>query len=76
MCDYTGQYDRMRTFHETWSAEEYGRLVTGLTKATFTSLDEPLLAFDKIENPLPSVSPVDSTLFMFWLAELMADFAE
>ena len=60
MCDYTGQFDNMCTFHETWSAEEYGRIVTGLTKAEFTSLDEPLQAFDKMKNHLPSVSPVDS----------------
>ena len=28
MCDYTGQYGSMRTFHETWGAEEYGRIIT------------------------------------------------
>jgi hypothetical protein len=37
MCDYTGQFDNMRTFHESWSAEEYERIFTGLTKAEFMS---------------------------------------
>ena len=60
MCDYTGQYDNMRTFHETWGAEEYERIITGLTKAEFISLDEPLQAFDGMNNRLPSVSLFDS----------------
>ena len=63
MCNYTGQFDNMRTFHKTWSAEEYGRIVTGLTKAEFTSMDESLLAFDGMENRLPSVSLIDSMSF-------------
>ena len=62
MCDYTGQFNNMCTFHETWSAEEYGRIIAGLTKAEFTSLDEPLQAFDKVGNRLPSVSPVFSIM--------------
>ena len=56
MCDYTGQYDNARTFHESWSAEEYERIVTSLTKADFVSLDAPLKAFDSMDNPLPTVS--------------------
>ena len=56
MCDYKGQFDNMRTFHESWGAEEYGRIVSSLTKAKFTRMDEPLQAYDNMDNPLPSVS--------------------
>ena len=56
MCDYTGQFDSARTFHESWSEEEYKRIITGLTKAEFISLEAPMKAFDAIDNPLPSVS--------------------
>ena len=56
MCDYTGQFDDARTFHESWSEEEYRRIITGLTKAEFVSLETPMKAFDAIDNPLPSVS--------------------
>ena len=55
MCEYTGQFDSARTFHESWS-EEYRRIITGLTKAEFVSLETPTKAFDAIDNPLPSVS--------------------
>ena len=65
MCDYRGQFDNMRTFHESWGAEEYERIIMGLTKAEFTSLDEPLQAFDGMENKLPSVSRIDSESFFF-----------
>ena len=56
MCDYTGQFDSTRTFHESWSEEEYGRIIAGLTKAEFVSLEAPMKAFDAIDNPLPRVS--------------------
>ena len=65
MCDYKGQFDNMRTFHESWSAEEYGRIVMSLTKAKFANMDEPLQAYDAMENPLPSVNSIVLVSFEF-----------
>src|SRR3954447_2851859 len=55
MCDYTGEYDSTRTSHEEWEEKDYATIVALITKAPFSSLDEPLQPFDKVDRPLPEV---------------------
>src|SRR4051812_33579920 len=63
MCDYTGEYDSTRTSHEEWEKKDYATTVALITKAPFSSLDEPLYPFDKVDRPLPEVKLLPLLVF-------------
>src|SRR3954468_10100261 len=65
MCDYTGEYDSTRTSHEDWEEKDYATEVPLITKAFFSSLDEPLQPFDKVDRPLPEVKFPPLLVFEF-----------
>src|SRR4051812_14364018 len=64
MCDYTGEDDTTRTSHEEWEEKDYAAAVALITKALFSSLDEPLQPFDKVGRLLPEVN-TSSFAFIF-----------
>src|SRR4051812_15405578 len=63
MCNYTGENDSTRTSHEEWEEKDYATAVALITKAPFSSLDEPLQPFDMVERPLPEVKTPPLLLF-------------
>src|SRR3954471_20622801 len=65
MCDYTGEYDSTRNSHEEWEETDYATAVALITKASFSSLDEPLQPFDKVDRPLPEVKFPPLPVFEF-----------
>src|SRR4051794_10219536 len=65
MCDYTGEYDSTRTSHEEWEEKDYATAVALIAKASFSSLDQPLQPFDKVDRPLPEVKSLPLLVFEF-----------
>jgi hypothetical protein len=59
MCEYTGENDSTRSTATTWDVEEYPKAVGRITSAPFHGLDEPLLPYNAVDRPAPSLSPLD-----------------